>query len=281
MNLLSRLSTIAIATAIAWGPAGPAQATAYLGGVVTALSGLGACHDTHSMPGNTLQDTLSISAAIACQGGSAGGTVTGDAATGSVTISGYSIGSSPVPGSSQVAAQVQYMDHWLINVPAGTAPGLINLPVALRLEGTISPGALSGYSRYFDYSMKIRDLYGSLNPDPPDSSILSSYGSITGPGAFSSIVTGNLNFHYYGPGTALPTTAEVSITLGYPGLNEGTIDFSHTAAISMILPPGYSAVTSSGIVLDFAPAVPEPDRIGLLLAGLAVVGWTVRRRRTS
>lgn len=280
MNLLSRLSSIAVTAATACCLAGPAQATAHIGGVVTALSGLGACHDTHSMPGDTLQDNMSISAAIACQGGSAGGTVTGDAGTGAVTISGYSIGSSPIPGSSQVAAQVQYMDHWIIHVPAGTATGVVNLPVVLRLEGTISPGALSGFNRFLDYSMAIRDLYGAPIPDPPYLSILTSDGSITATGAFSSTVTGNLNFAYYGPGSALPTTAEVTITLGFPGLNEGTIDFSHTAAISMILPPGYSAMTSSGIPLDFAPAVPEPDSSAMLLAGLLLVGWTAWRHRT-
>lgn len=259
--------------------AGPAAATASLGGVVTALSGLGQCHDTHIVPGTTLQDTLNLSAATACQGGSAGGTVYGDAATGAVGMSGYAIGSSPVPGSSQVAAQVQYMDHWLISVPAGTAPGTISLPVVLTLEGTISAGALSGFNRFLDYSINLRDLYGAPIPDPPFSAILSSTGSVTATGAFSSVVSGNVNFNYYGPGSALPMTAEVSITMGYPGLNEGTLDFSNTASIAMILPPGFSATTSSGIPLDFTSAVPEPATVTMLLAGLAFMAAGSRRRK--
>ncbi len=276
MSMPGRISCIAVwAASLA---AGPAAATASLGGVVTALSGSGQCSDTRSVPGNTPQDTLLLGAAASCLGGSAGGTVRGDAATGSVGVSGYATGSSPIPGSSQVAAQVQYMDHWLIDVPAGTAPGTISLPVVLTLEGTVSAGALSGYSRFLDYSINLRDLYAAPIPDAPYSTILSSYGSVTATGAFSRVVTGNVNFNYHGPGSALPATAEVSIVLGYPGLNEGTLDFSHTASIALLLPAGYSAVTSSGIVLDFTSAVPEPAAVSMLLAGLAVVAAAARRR---
>jgi hypothetical protein len=275
MSMLSRIVSAGL-----WAGcviAGPAAATASLGGVVTALSGLGACHDTHSVPGTTLQDTLFISAATSCQGGSAGGTVHGDAATGAVGMSGYSTGSSPSPGSSQVAAQIQYMDHWLIGVPAGTAPGTISLPVVLTLEGTVSASALSGFNRFLDYSINIRDLYAAPIPDAPYSAILSSTGSVTATGAFSRVVTGNVNFSYDGPGSALPTTAEVSITMGYPGLNVGPMDYNTTASIALILPAGYSATTSSGIALDFTSAVPEPAGVAMLLAGLALVATTARR----
>ncbi|HEX8601331.1 MAG TPA: hypothetical protein VF774_01700, partial [Pseudoduganella sp.] len=132
MSMLSRFSRIAVCLGCCI--AGHAGATAYLGGVVTALSGLGACHDTHLVPGDTLQDTFALSAATACSGGNAGGTVHGDAATATGGLYGYSVGSSPIPGSSQVAAQLQYMDRWEIHVPAGTPVGQVSIPVVLTLE---------------------------------------------------------------------------------------------------------------------------------------------------
>jgi hypothetical protein len=269
MNHVRRSLSLILCSA--WLVAQPASATATLGGVVTALSGLGTCHDTHTVPGTTEQDTLSISAATACQGGSAGGTVHGDAVTGSIGISGYAIGSSPVPGSSQVAAQIQYMDTWLLHVPAGTAPGVITLPVVLTLEGTISAGALSGFNRYLDYNMDFRSLYGGSSP------IVTMNGSVTGVGTFSRVVTGNVDFLYEGPGSGIPPTAAVGITIGYPGLNEGILDFANTASIALILPAGYTATTSSGQTLVFA--VPEPATYGMLLAGLAVLVGSARRQR--
>jgi hypothetical protein len=153
--------------------------------------------------------------------------------------------------------------------------------VVLTLEGSVSGGALSGFNRYLDYSLNIRDLYSAPIPDPPFSAIVSSFGSVTGTGLFSRVVTGNVNFQYYGAGSALPTTAEVSITLGYPGLNEGLLDFNNTASIALILPPGYSASTSSGLALNFAAAVPEPDNVVMLLAGLAVLAATAQHRAQS
>jgi hypothetical protein len=106
-------------------------------------------------------------------------------------------------------------------------------------------------------------------------------GSVTATGAFSRTVTGNINFNYYGPGGGLPTMAEVTMNLSLPGLNEGMVDFGNTASIAMVLPAGYSAVTSSGLVLDFAAPVPEPASVAMLLGGLGVLALAVRRRRQS
>jgi hypothetical protein len=68
-----------------------------------------------------------------------------------------------------------------------------------------------------------------------------------------------------------------------PGLTEGALDFYNSAAASILLPAGFSATTSSGLPLVFAPTpVPEPSPAALLLAGLACVGlarrWTARAR---
>ena len=75
--------------------------------------------------------------------------------------------------------------------------------------------------------------------------------------------------------------AEVTMNLSLPGLNEGVVDFGNTASIGMVMPAGYSAVTSSGLVLDFAAPVPEPASVAMLLGGLGVLALAVRRRRQS
>ncbi|MTV54093.1 PEP-CTERM sorting domain-containing protein [Massilia buxea] len=171
------------------------------------------------------------------------------------------------------------MDQWRIDVPAGTAIGKIGIPVVLTIEGFVAPGSVSGFNRYFDYALAVRDLYSAPIPDPPFHAMFGTYGSVTATGTFRETVTGFVNFNYYGPGAALPTMAEVTMTLGMPGLQEGLVDFGHTASIALVLPPGYAAYTSSGLLLDFAPPVPEPGSLAMLLAGAGVVALAARRRR--
>jgi hypothetical protein len=59
------------------------------------------------------------------------------------------------------------------------------------------------------------------------------------------------------------------------GLFEGTVDCYNTAAASITLPAGFTASTSSGLPLVFAP-VPEPDTGALLVGGLLTLAL-VRR----
>lgn len=255
--------------------AGNASATANLGGTLSVVARGGACSDTKQVPATTLQDTFLLSGAAACSGEFASVDMYGDAATASVGLRGTALGNGS--GSSSVAAMISFTDHWLLTPPAGIAPGLISIPVSLTIEGSVSPGAAfnPSFGRFLDYGLSIRDYWSGAVAG----SFLSAGGSVVANGNFSQTFGGNVNFRYFGPGS-LPMTAEVAMNLFIPALQEGTVDFYNTSAISMTLPAGFSVTTSSGTPLVFAP-VPEPAVNATMLAGLALVGWVYRRRQTA
>jgi len=244
-----------------------ALATANLGGVVSVLAGNGVCNASALVPGNTLQDSFQLDRSTACLGGLASAQVRGNAATGSVGLRVTSLGNGL--GSSNAAAQVQFSDQWTIAVPAGTPWGAINLPLTLRLDGTVSPGAKvdpGNGGQFLQYALSIGEPY-SFN-------VLSGNGQLSTVGVFSQTFNGVVEFVYSGQ----PLKVAVEMNLTAPGLFEGSVDFYNTATASMRLPAGYSASTSSGLALVFAP-IPEPSH-GVLLAG-GLLALALARRATG
>ena len=245
----------------ALGAGGPAAAVAIMGGSVALGGGNGACNVNATVPLTTPQDNFLLSRATGCAGTNSSAQLRGNAATASVGLRAASSGNGL--GSSQVAAQVYLADQWQISVPAGTPLGPITLPVSLHLEGSISPAAVVNFpffGRFLDYFMNIGGYLGAAG-------VLQANGSIVTTGAFAQTFNANLTWQH----TGQPLRAAIEMSLFMPGLNEGVLDFYNSAAASILLPPGYSATTSSGLPLVFAP-VPEPSPAALLLAGLAWLG---------
>lgn len=272
--------TLAAALLVA-GFIGDAAALARTGGVVSMHAGAGACRNDQYIPLDTFQDSFAMHGDTACGGGAVSADLRSDAATGRA---GLKAQAAPAAGSalghSQVAAQVAFSDQWLISVPAGTPVGSFMLPVSLRLQGEVMPGAVAStqYGRFLDYSLSVGDYWSFGAPG----SLLAANGQITAVGAVDQTFAGLINVRYFGPGS-LATTLQVSINLFMPGLQQGELDFFHTASVSLALPPGFSATTSSGLPLVFAP-VPEPATGALLamgLAGLAGLTGCLRRRRMA
>ena len=246
------------------GASGVAMAPANLGGVVSVHANSGVCNASALIPGNTLQDSFQLDRSTACAGGSASANIRASAASGSVGVRATSLGNGL--SSSSATAVVQFSDEWTITVPAGTPRGTINLPMALHLDGTVSPGAkvnpLYG-GRFLEYVLSIGEQF-SFN-------VLGANGHVSTFGAFSQTFNGVVGFSYSGQ----PLKVALKMNVSIPGLLEGSIDFYNTAAASMTLPAGYSASTSSGIPLVFAP-IPEPSNGALLTGGLLALAL-VRR----
>lgn len=246
--------------------AGQAAATAAIGGALSLIGGNGACNVSALVPQDTQQDSFALSRSTACAGTRSDAQIRGSAATASVGMRASSQGNGQ--GSSQVATQVRLADQWQISVPSGTPLGPITLPVSLHLEGSITPGALNGFqfNRFLDYTMNI-GLPFSFNA-------FQANGSIGTTGAFAQTFNGSVTWRY----TGQPLAAAIELSLFMPGLNEGVVDFYNSAAASIQLPSGYSATTSSGLPLVFAP-VPEPSPAALLAAGLAFMLLAPKLRR--
>jgi len=266
------VSVLAIAClAMAFGD--EAGATAMIGASVGAAAGNFACIDSRLVPGDTLQDTLALHLAASCNGGSASLDMHADAATPSIGLKATSAGNGF--GSSQAGGQVSFSDRWVLTPPTGTALNTtITIPVSLKLEGNISAGAVFDphYGRFLDYTLLVADKNNPILYQ------FTAFGQIATTGAFSQVFNGSVSFADLGTGEF---TAVVEMDLSLLGLFEGSLDFFNTASITMDLPPGFSATTSSGLPLNFtqAAAVPEPETGMSMLLGLGLAGFLARRTK--
>jgi hypothetical protein len=261
------------AFAVLCGTVGLAHATAQLGGVLS-LGVNGGCRFDALVPLTTLQDTFALAGATpslpGCGGLGVSGALRGDAATPAVGLK--IVASGPdTPG----AAQVSLIDEWIITPPAGTATGPVLFPVTLTLDGLVAPGAvfMPTTGRFLDYSLVISDKYRGLFPLYQ----FRSDGQITATSAVSLSFSGTVAIHNYNT-AAIPMTAFVQLVLSVPNLLAGTVDVFNSASLTMALPPGFAAVTSSGLPLSFATPVPEPGTNALWALGLFAIGVAVRQR---
>lgn len=117
---------------------------------------------------------------------------------------------------------------------------------------------------------------------------------VFGPGAGQTldlVLTGSYTFNYDDPffvtstlSTNLFDTETLVAALeleefGAAASGATVLDFSNSATIvSIVLPQGASASFASGASYNVTTAVPEPAEWGMLLAGLALVGWQAKRR---
>lgn len=237
---------------------GNVGATASIGGVISASfnEAFGACNQNVQVSNGTLQNNFALNLSAPCAAGSAGGSLVGTAASGSVGLKTFAA------GTGSAAAQVSLIEIWTLTPPPGTAAGIYAIPVSLHLDGTVSAGTTSLLGRFLDYSMSLRDTNSGL-----PSSLFGVTGSVINTGLYSQTFNSLLSVRYFGPGS-LPTTEEISIVLTSQQIFGGSVDFYNTAFASLALPAGWTAATSSGLPVT---QVPEPATAVLMLLGVAGV----------
>ena len=162
-------------------------------------------------------------------------------------------------------------------------------------KGMVAPGLNDTYGLYFQFS-------GAGTVNGPFSSLNYSLFGVNGvptfgPGGTISAVPGAVQLASGslisgGTGTinGLPGAAATVSFVPTPNsaffANPNAASFYTTALTSFINAEGTVTPTASGFMIDngggslhFAVPIPEPETYALMLAGLAVVGFIVRRRR--
>jgi len=112
---------------------------------------------------------------------------------------------------------------------------------------------------------------GSLLPGSDQSSV----GTTPQSPSFNAFASANLTF--------VPTAAAGSFFLDpNPFYNVAVSSFINSPSQVLPLSGGFAGgfrITQGGGSVNFTSPIPEPETYALFLAGLAAVGWTVRRRR--
>ncbi len=273
MSHLPIFRLCAAAVAIAASFASPRVfATAQIGGVVSLTTGQGGgtCNVSAVVPLTTLQDSFSLSAmtpSLPDCTAIAAGAVHASAALRDV---GLRVSSSGSPGNA--SAQVALNDTYIITPPPGTPTGMIAMPVSFTLEGDVAPGSMMGFGPFLSYDFGITDTNSGFS----SATAFSATGQITAIGHTSLTFNGVVSFLNLNQ-ASFPMRATLSMTMLTNQLLLGSVDFYNTGVSYISLPPGFTATTSSGLPVNFAP-VPEPATSMLWLTGLMLGGWVVRRR---
>ncbi len=195
-----------------------------------------------------------------------------DLATGIMRAEAHTVGGVdhhyPPASPFVAAAGVGYADLLHFSLPSGSAP--VTLSVAFDIDGAYQNQAYGGDAEF--------NLYMSYyNPATNHGDVLSFREQ------YISGTPDSVNHHFVGELTLFDDMTDVHITGSlYASAGENSYaDFSHTAALSFVLPAGVTYTSESGSFLTAPGGVPEPAAWMLMIGGLGCVGAALRRRRAG
>lgn len=195
---------------------------------------------------------------------------------------------------SYTHAQMRDVLHFQIPLALFDNNNFAHIPLSLEFEGSITGGAESfGSASYWVYlsgsgfgtnltfqNSFQKDSVGNLTPYNNGITV-----DFTRDGGVDLTTTDNM--HWNG---ALPVHLSSGVISGDSALFTGDffsqlstsaagsfVAYGNTAGITFNLPEGVLLTSDSGVFLT-AAAVPEPETYAMLLAGLGLVGFTVRRK---
>lgn len=176
-------------------------------------------------------------------------------------------------GSSSANATSTWSDWFVIS--GGTGLGTASL--ASLLDGVMASGknGSAGYSLNIGYSTgSYCYWYSSCSEADQSQTLFSQTSSLSGKGksTLSQDIEGEFTFAY-------DKAFQLTATLNVSAANGGMADFRLASLdSSLVLPEGANLLSASGL---YVQAVPEAETYAMMLAGLGLVGWTARRRRSA
>jgi hypothetical protein len=176
-------------------------------------------------------------------------------------------------GSSSASATSTWSDWFVIS--GGT--GLGTASFASLLDGVMvsAKNGSASYSLNIGYSTAtICYWYNTCSEADQSQTLFSQTSSLSGKGksTLSQDIEGEFTFAY-------DKAFQLTATLNVSAANGGMADFSLASLdSSLVLPEGANLLSASGL---YVQAVPEAETYAMMLAGLGLVGWTARRRRSA
>lgn len=176
-------------------------------------------------------------------------------------------------GSSSANATASWSDWFVIS--GGTGVGTASFASLLNGMMVSAKNGSASYSLNIGYSPDTYCYwYSACSEADQSQTLFSQTSSLSGKGksSLTQEVEGEFVFAY-------DQAFQLTATLNVGAANGGMADFTLASlGDSLVLPDGANLLSSSGL---YVQAVPEAQTYAMMLAGLGLVGWISRRRRSA